>query len=548
MAARFTDDTKETQRFSDYTLQPRRMLPPILGYENMPLVSLEKAVEPLHALVPEVERMTWTVKQNHFEDDHHLTADEAASILLYTLEWEPRHKSFYAILNTTLQAANRQLLKPWFLFLRLIITSLAKLPSESVNLVVYRGVKLDLSAQYSTSTIVTWWGFSSCTKSVNVLSNEEFLGQTGTRTLFNIECHSAKSIKKYSLFPEEEEVLLPPARQFQVIGCLNSGHGLHIVQLKEVQPKFPLINPVPVPSIAPSKFTPQFTPPDQTVSPPICKDPRLQQHIDALYSDPALTTLDLTRNKIGDLGAGDLAKTLLSNKTLITLDLQWNEIGAQGARDLANALFSNKTLTTINLEYNKIGAQGALDLANALLSNKTLTTLNLRSNGIGPQGALDLANALHSNSTLTTLYLEGNEIGAQGARDLAKALLSNKTLTILNLRYNRIGNQGAGDLADALLANKTLTTLDLEQNKIGDQGTRDLAKALQSNKTLTTLNLGSNQIGDQGAGDLAKALLSNKTLTTLGLQWNEIEDASKARIRKLLKTRTGLNIWLRLEF
>ncbi|CAF0846280.1 unnamed protein product [Adineta ricciae] len=432
MAARFTDDTKEIQRFSDYTLQPRRMLPPILGYETMPLVSLEEAVEPLHALVPEVERMTWTVKQNHFEDDHHLTDDEAASILLYTMEWEPRNQSFYAILNATLQAANRQLLKPWFLFLRLIMTSLAKLPSESVNLVVYRGVKLDISAQYSTGTTVTWWGLSSCTKSLNVLSNEQFLGQTGTRTLFNIECHSAKSIKTYSLFPEEEEVLLPPARQFQVTGCLNAGHGLHIVQLKEVQPKFPLINPVPVPSSTPPKVTPHFTSTHKPISPPICKDPRLQTHIDALFSDPTLTTLDL----------------------------------------------------------------------------------------------------------------QGNQIRAQGAGDLAQALLSNKTLTTLNLGMNEIGDQGAGDLANALLSNKTLTTLDLGGNEIGDQGAGDLAKALLSNKTLTTLDLGYNQIGDQGAGDLAKALLSNKTLTNLKLGSNQIGDACKARIRELLKTRSGLEIYL----
>jgi hypothetical protein len=284
--AKSVDESKCVLRFSDFTTQPGRMLPPIQGYENMPLVPLEEAVEPLTSLVPQVERMAWTVKQNRFEGEHGLTDDESASILLYTMEWEPREKSFYITLNNTLQAANRNLLKPWFLYLRLIMTSLAKLPSDSQRLTVFRGVKLDLRAQYPVDSTITWWGFSSCTTAIGVLSDERFLGRTGTRTLFNIECHSAKSIKSFSFYPEEEEVLLPPARQFQVMGCLDQGHGLYIIQLKEIQPKFPLMNPVPQPSpIIPTPPTPK------PLTPPNCGNPELQKYIDALYLDPVIVSL-----------------------------------------------------------------------------------------------------------------------------------------------------------------------------------------------------------------------------------------------------------------
>ncbi|CAF0993708.1 unnamed protein product [Adineta steineri] len=298
MAAKLSDEPQHVFRFSDFTSEPRRMLPPILGYEKEPLVSLEEAIHPLIPLVPEVERMTWTVKQNHFDGAHGLTDDEAASIILYTIEWEPRNNSFYIILNNTLQAANRQLLKPWFLYLRLIMTSLAKLPSESDRLTVYRGVKLDLSTQYQTGSTVTWWGFSSCTTSVGVLSNEQFLGQSGTRTLFTIDCSSAKSIKHYSLFPDEEEVLLPPARQFQVIDSLNSGNGLHIIQLKEIQPKYPLINPVsqptPDPPISPIPEPTPLPDPPKPLQPPNCIEPTLQKYIDAMYLDQVIMTFKHT--------------------------------------------------------------------------------------------------------------------------------------------------------------------------------------------------------------------------------------------------------------
>ncbi|CAF0999237.1 unnamed protein product [Adineta steineri] len=86
MAAKFTDEPQHVFRFSDFTSDPRRMLPPILGYEKEPLVSLEEAIHPLISLVPEVERMAWTVKQNHFDGQYGLTEDEAAAILLYTME------------------------------------------------------------------------------------------------------------------------------------------------------------------------------------------------------------------------------------------------------------------------------------------------------------------------------------------------------------------------------------------------------------------------------------------------------------------------------
>jgi hypothetical protein len=297
MAAKFVDEAKCVLRFSDLPTVPRRMLPPIQGYENMHLVTLEKAVEPLTSLVPDVERMAWTVKQSQFDGEHSLTDDESASILLYTMEWEPKDKSFYVILNNTLQATSRNLLKPWFLYLRLVMTALAKLPSDSERLHVYRGVKLDLSAQYPKGTTITWWGFSSCTTSLEVLNDERFLGRTGTRTLFNIECQSAKSIKSFSFYPEEEEVLLPPGRQFQVIGCLDQGNGFHIIQMKEIQPKFPLINPVPQPLTIPFKPNPQPiqpTPPSpveqatKALTPPNCGNPKLQKYIDALYSDPVI--------------------------------------------------------------------------------------------------------------------------------------------------------------------------------------------------------------------------------------------------------------------
>ena len=74
-----------------------------------------------------------------------------------------------------------------------------------------------------------------------MLACERFFGQTGIRTLFHIECLSGKDIKNHSFIQCEDEILLLPARQFEVKSILNSGNGLHIIQLKEMEPTYPLL-------------------------------------------------------------------------------------------------------------------------------------------------------------------------------------------------------------------------------------------------------------------------------------------------------------------
>lgn len=147
MAEKFVDESKIMLRMSDLTSEPKRMLPPIKGYENQPIVSLEKSVESLIPLVPDVEQMVWTVKQNCEKPADNLTSDESGSIMLYTLEWEPAELSFYFILNSTLRSENRQKLRPWFLYLRLIIFALSKLPSIPCR-TIYRGIQIDMSKEF----------------------------------------------------------------------------------------------------------------------------------------------------------------------------------------------------------------------------------------------------------------------------------------------------------------------------------------------------------------------------------------------------------------
>ena len=68
--------------------------------------------------------------------------------------------------------------------------------------------------------------------------------------MFNIECDSVKDITEYSFYQGEREILMFPARQFQVISSFDSGNQFRIIHLKEIQPPFPLIYIPPTPSTA----------------------------------------------------------------------------------------------------------------------------------------------------------------------------------------------------------------------------------------------------------------------------------------------------------
>jgi len=109
-----------THRFSDVAGEPCIKLVPLEGYNKKPLVSLEQAIEPLISLTPRNNIQAYLVKQPAPNPANDLTIDESAEITFYTMQWEAYLESVYYILNQTLGAADRQNLKPWFLYFKFL--------------------------------------------------------------------------------------------------------------------------------------------------------------------------------------------------------------------------------------------------------------------------------------------------------------------------------------------------------------------------------------------------------------------------------------------
>ncbi|CAF1170892.1 unnamed protein product, partial [Didymodactylos carnosus] len=148
-------------RYVDIGDEPMIDLEPIEGYANLPLMSLEMAVESISSMIdilPSVRIAKQTCQ--HIGGD--LTLDESAAIRLYTM-----NGSLFTRLNDVLRSKVRaELLSPWLPYLKLLLTALYKLPA--VKKTVWRGTSLDLSTKYKPGDTCAWRGFSSCTESVAV--------------------------------------------------------------------------------------------------------------------------------------------------------------------------------------------------------------------------------------------------------------------------------------------------------------------------------------------------------------------------------------------
>src|SRR5690349_7987291 len=88
-------------------------------YEHLPVLTLDKAVESISPLVPSVVEYVSTAKKACKRDLTSLTSDESAAIYLYTMAIP-----FFSRLNAAFRDPNRQVLRPWLSFLKLLMNAL----------------------------------------------------------------------------------------------------------------------------------------------------------------------------------------------------------------------------------------------------------------------------------------------------------------------------------------------------------------------------------------------------------------------------------------
>ncbi|MGW8781413.1 ADP-ribosyltransferase domain-containing protein [Streptomyces sp. NPDC055796] len=204
------------------------VLPAITGVFDTPLMDFQDAVAPvaetLSGLAGHIGRSMDFGKRRADEMSGGLTADAISALHLYTCE-----SAFYREINAVLRSPDRTRVTPYLPYLRLLFSAVSGLPAHTQPL--WRGVSLDLRAQYPVGRTVTWWGVSSCTSQLSVARS--FLGSRGKRTLFEVTPAKAVGIRRFSAFTGEEEYILAPGTQLKVTDVKSERGGLCTVRLTE---------------------------------------------------------------------------------------------------------------------------------------------------------------------------------------------------------------------------------------------------------------------------------------------------------------------------
>ncbi|KOY56847.1 ADP-ribosyltransferase domain-containing protein [Streptomyces sp. XY332] len=204
------------------------VLPAITGVFDTPLMDFQEAVAPvaevLSGLGRQIDRSHEFGKRRADETAGSMSADAIAALYLYTCE-----SAFYREINAVLRSPDRTKVVPYLAYLRLLFSAVSGLPAHTRPL--WRGVSLDLRAQYPVGGTVTWWGVSSCTSELSVARS--FLGSRGKRTLFEVTPARAVGIRSFSAFTGEEEYILAPGTQLKVTDVKAERGGLCTIRLTE---------------------------------------------------------------------------------------------------------------------------------------------------------------------------------------------------------------------------------------------------------------------------------------------------------------------------
>lgn len=197
--------------------------------------------------------------------------------------------------------------------------------------------------------------------------------------------------------------------------------------------------------------------------------------------------IDLTGRMVFDDHIATSILPAISAKQCMKLRLGHNMITSSGGSALANALLHNYTLEQLSLWNNRLLDIGAEFLAKSLAINRNaLRKLDLSANGITDVGASKLAQMLKTNKTLTHLSLCRNEISDQGVQQIVKVLQKrNKTLQALSLSDNEhITDACADNLLEMIKENRSLAQLWMDGCRISRASQSSLQMAARSAGTL----------------------------------------------------------------
>ncbi|UJR14274.1 hypothetical protein I4U23_001264 [Adineta vaga] len=341
------------------------------GIARIPIVTLEQAVTPLIPLLPNIRNYVRLAKDKCTNPSDSLTPNESASIMLYTMGWQPEEQCLYNVLNETLSLKDHEQLQPCELFI------------------------LDPKFAFETA----------CKSNLVNLSEQ------------NITDRDMKFIVKNSIARRCCQRVRLPNNHITAQGALVLAKGL---QENDTLELLDLRNN----SIGDL---------DSEIRIKLHHYESAHYLAEMLRKNRTLTQLYLSKNHLGDRGIELLTNALddenneissMKPSTLQHLYLGENNITDVGIGYIANMLKTNRILTWLWLSNNQITTHGVELLSKVLLEdNFTLQWLFLNYNqGINDDCINTLESLFKYNYSLKTIYLYNCNLSAAAKQKLYQAV------------------------------------------------------------------------------------------------------------------------------
>ena len=188
---------------------------------------MAEALEPLTDIVPDLRQYARKMDRGNGT----LNSDEVTAIYLCTIEMRSYKQSLFFKLNEALLSENIYLIKPYALFLKLMLSALDKIPSYEG--VVYYGRNDDLMEDYKLGQRGIWWTLTEASKIKEVAEAFATHG-SGVATLVTIECKNAKDVNTHSSFPAESIHYLLPGFCYEVVRVVQNETNIRSIYLVEI--------------------------------------------------------------------------------------------------------------------------------------------------------------------------------------------------------------------------------------------------------------------------------------------------------------------------
>lgn len=186
-------------------------------------------------------------------------------------------------------------------------------------------------------------------------------------------------------------------------------------------------------------------------------DQKLIELLSNMGGNESLEVIDFSNCLIGDDGAAAISRFLRNRPTLHSLNLSNNRIGEVGVATLAFALVQvySSPIQHLNLKFNRIEDAGLKVLASALVrENIKIETLNVSCCGLEEESAIYLGEVLNRNKILIKLDVSNNNLGEGGGRALEAAIFNSKTIQYLDMRLTGISDETIENTVEVLRYNR----------------------------------------------------------------------------------------------